>query len=285
MIISVSNLSYSYRGKDSPAISELNFNIQKGEIFGFLGPSGAGKTTTQRILTGLLKDYQGDVKIFDRDLSDWERDYYEHIGVSFELPYHFNKLTAMENLEYFASLYESPTRNIEELLGKLGLLNSAEDNVSSFSKGMKNRLSMARSLLHSPELLFLDEPTAGLDPVNARRIKEIIEEEKDNGSTIFLTTHDMTVASELCDRVSFIVEGKIEIIDNPRQLEIEYGKPTVLVEYDEEGNITTCKFPLDAIGDNEGFNSLLKEKNIKSINTQNATLEDVFIKITGRELL
>lgn len=222
MIIQVCDLSYNYPNSEKQAVSGLNFTVEKGEIFGFLGPSGAGKTTTQKILIGSLSDYQGQVNILGKDLSAWGRDYYE---------YHFNKLTALENLNYFAALYDREVLKPEKLLKELGLLESAKERVESFSKGMKNRLSLARALLHSPKLLFLDEPTAGLDPVNTRKIKDLILEKRAEGATIFLTTHDMSVAAELADRVSFIVDGQIAVIDNPHQLELKYGQSVVGVEY------------------------------------------------------
>ncbi|MFW5991579.1 MAG: ABC transporter ATP-binding protein [Halanaerobiaceae bacterium] len=284
MIIKVNDLSYSYSASSGKAVNGLTFSVQKGEVFGFLGPSGAGKTTTQRILIGLLSNYQGQVTVFGKNLSQWGQEYYTQIGVSFELPYHFNKLTARENLDYFAALYERKVRPSEELLNELGLLGSADQRVENFSKGMKNRLSLARALLHNPELLFLDEPTAGLDPVNARKVKDLIVGQKENGVTIFLTTHDMSAASELCDRVSFIVGGKIALIENPHKLEVKYGKSLVCVEYEENGQQDYQEFSLKGIGQNEDFINLLKEKDIRSIHTKDATLEDVFIKVTGRTL-
>ena len=176
-------------------------------FFGFLGHSGAGKSTTQRILIRLLREYQGQVTVLGRDLADWHSDYYELIGVSPELPNHFLKLTALENLRYFSALYSRATQPPAALLAMVGLDDDGPMRVSQYSKGMKQRLSVARALLHNPELLFLDEPTAGLDPLNARRIMDLIKEQQRAGKTIFLTTHNMTAAEELCDRVAFIAGG------------------------------------------------------------------------------
>jgi fluoroquinolone transport system ATP-binding protein len=284
-LIKVENVTFSYQRGAKTAVSDLNFQVKKGEIFGFLGPSGAGKSTTQKLLIGLLHGYEGQIYVFNRNLKDWKRDYYEHIGVSFELPYHFNKLTALENLTYFAALYRRKTKKPMELLEKLNLAESANLPVSKFSKGMKNRLSFARALLHNPELLFLDEPTSGLDPVNARLVKDLILSERKNGCTIFLTTHDMTAAAELCDRVSFIVDGKIILIKPPRQLELEYGQATVKVEYFIENKLLYKEFPLAGLGANEEFLSLLRSDNVRSIHSKDATLEEIFIKVTGRNLV
>ncbi len=140
----------------------------------------------------------------------------------------------------------------------VGLADDGQMPVSQYSKGMKNRLSVARALLHHPELLFLDEPTAGLDPVNARRIRELIKAQKQAGKTIFLTTHDMTVADELCDRVAFIVDGQIRLIDRPRELKLRYGQARVRVEYRSVNGSESREFPLAGLGDNAGFLDLLR---------------------------
>lgn len=206
-MISVSNVSFAYAGGDRRAVEGISFEVERGEIFGFLGPSGAGKSTTQKILIGLLKGYEGEIAVMDRDLASWGPDYYERIGVSFELPNHYQKLTARENLDFFRSLYAGGTEEPRELLAMVGLQDDADTRVSRFSKGMQMRLTFARALLNRPELVFLDEPTAGLDPVNARRMKDIILDLRNKGRTIFLTTHDMTVADQLCDRVAFIWTG------------------------------------------------------------------------------
>jgi fluoroquinolone transport system ATP-binding protein len=284
-MIRADNLSYTYTGTTAPAITGLDFHIAPGEVFGFLGPSGAGKSTTQKILIGLLKDFEGEVAVFDRSVRDWRSDYYERIGVSFEVPNLYGKLTGVENLAYFGSLYAGPVRTPAELLESVGL---DEDDgallVSQYSKGMRNRLNVARSMLHDPDLLFMDEPTAGLDPVNARRIKELIKDQRAAGKTVFLTTHDMTVADELCDRVAFIVDGRISRIDSPGELKQQYGSRTVRVEFTENGGVTRADFPLDGLGADETFLKIVQEAEIRTIHTQEATLEEIFIEVTGRSL-
>ncbi len=286
-MIQVNNLTFKYSSAKSPAISKLDFEIQKGEIFGFLGPSGAGKSTTQKILIGLLKEFEGEVTIFNRSVRMWGSDLYERVGVSFEVPNLYGKLSGIENLTYFASLYAGATRRPEELLDWVGLDPSADGRllVSQYSKGMRNRLNVARALLHDPELLFLDEPTAGLDPANARLIKNIIRAQRDAGKTIFLTTHDMTVVDQLCDRVAFIVDGEITLIDSPEELKLGYGDRSVRVEYSENGRTQQRDFPLDGLGENEAFLNLVREKSVRTIHTQEATLEDIFIRVTGRALV
>jgi fluoroquinolone transport system ATP-binding protein len=285
MLIEVSNLFFSYPKISQPTLKGMSFEIRAGEIFGFLGPSGAGKSTTQKILIGLLKEYRGTVSVFGKELSKWKSDYYERVGVSFELPNHFLKLTALENLEYFKSLYQQAGPSPEDLLEMVGLEADGRLLVSQYSKGMKTRLSVARSFLHEPELLFLDEPTAGLDPVNSRRIKDLIRTKKVQGKTIFLTTHDMQIAEELCDRVGLVVDGEIKLIDTPRNLKLQYGIPQVRVEYRVNSHTEGEQFALEGLGENLAFLDLLNSHPVETIHTLEATLEDIFIRTTGRTLL
>ncbi len=212
-MIRVEDLTYTYSSGSPPAVRGLTFDVQKGEVFGFLGPSGAGKTTTQNILIGLIKGWQGSVQVLNRPLAEWGADYYKSIGVSFEAPNHYLKLSARENLEYFRALYDGKADSVEEVMSIVGLEDDIDKMVGAFSKGMKNRLNFARSLLHRPEIWFLDEPTAGLDPVNAVRIREIIRQRQKLGVTTIVTTHDMTTAEAVCDRVAFIIDGQITAID------------------------------------------------------------------------
>ncbi len=282
--IHVGNLQFTYPGAKAPAIRSVNFDIQPGEIFGFLGPSGAGKSTTQKVLIRLLKGYTGDVRVFDKPLDTWGSEYFERIGVSFELPNHYQKLSVLENLRLFASLYTRETRDPLELLTLVNLEGDANTRVSAFSKGMQMRLNVVRALLHNPDLLFLDEPTTGLDPVNARRVKELVLDQKRSGRTVFLTTHDMNVADELCDRVAFMVDGEITRIESPRALKIAEGIRSVRVEYRENGGTAQRDFPLDTLGSDAEFSALLRAHPIETIHTREASLEDIFIKVTGRSL-
>ena len=283
-MIKVRELTFTYPGSPKPTLKQLSFSVERGEILGFLGPSGAGKSTTQKILIGLLKDYQGDVSVFGQDLRSWRSEYYERIGVSFELPNHYLKLTALENLNYFRSLYDGETEAPNNLLDMVGLGDDGALRVSQFSKGMKNRLNFARSLLSKPELIFLDEPTTGLDPVSARRIKDIILEKKRDGRTIFLTTHDMVAATELCDRVAFIIEGEVKLIDSPRNLMLTHGARKVRVEYQVDHGVEQQEFPMEDLGRNEDFLRLLRTDSVQTIHTEEATLEKVFIEVTGSRL-
>jgi fluoroquinolone transport system ATP-binding protein len=285
-MITVNNLTFTYPGVAQETLHGLNFTIGEGEIFGFLGPSGAGKSTTQNILIGLLKAYGGQIEVMGRELRDWGQTYYEHIGVSFELPNHYLKLTAVENLTHFQSLYSGKTLAPMEVMEWVGLKEDADKKVEEYSKGMKIRLNVARSLIHQPKLLFLDEPTTGLDPVNSRKIKDLILAVRRRGTTVFVTTHDMWVADELCDRVAFITAGNISVIDAPKALKKQYGRREIQVEYlNGAKEIQQQEFPLDGLGDNEAFFNLLKSAGrLETIHTQDTTLENIFIEVTGQEL-
>jgi len=283
-MIDVRALRYTYPGGSTAAVRGLTFTVDTGEVFGLLGPSGAGKSTTQKILIGLLRDFEGAVTILGRDLREWGNDYYEHVGVSFEFPNQYLKLTALENLALFRSLYDTPTESAHDVLEAVGLADESHKRVEALSKGMRIRLNLARALLHRPRLLFLDEPTAGLDPVTARSVRALIRQKQDAGTTVFLTTHDMTVADALCTRVAFIVDGEIRLIDRPEALKHRYGRRAVRVTFGPDAAPDHRDFPLDNVGDDPEFLALLRRGGIRTIHTLETTLEDVFVQVTGRGL-
>ena len=282
-MIDVKNLVYRYPKNEEPTVRDISFFVEKGEIFGFLGPSGAGKSTTQKILIKLLTNYSGEIRILGNDHKKSDGSYFNRIGVCFELPNHYLKLTALENLQYFAGFYEQKPADFIQLLEKVGLAKDANTKVEKFSKGMKMRLNFIRSIMHNPDILFLDEPTSGMDPVNARKIKDIILEQKQLGKTIFITTHNMHDADELCDRVAFMVDGRLEIIDSPQNIRQMGGKRVVKVEY-ENGEVYSEEFEIEGLGENVKFLDVLKKNHIRSIHSREATLEDIFIQVTGKHL-
>jgi len=282
-VVAVDGLTYAYPGTDEPALRDVSFSIGDGEILGFLGPSGAGKSTTQKVLTGLLDDYEGSVRVFGDEVRATRGEYYERIGVSAESPTIYRKLTDRENLGLFASLYAREVMDPEAALALVGLADDADRRVAEYSKGMAMRLNLALALAHEPELLFLDEPTNGLDPANARVVKDLIRERRDEGATVFLTTHDMGVADELCDRVAFIVDGELPVVDAPKALKLAHGEPTVRVEYRSDGELLAEEFPLAELSADGRFTELL-DGGVETIHTEEATLEDVFIEVTGRSL-
>ena len=284
-MINVKNLYHSYNKDGKYQVKDVNFEVSKGEIFGFLGPSGAGKSTTQGVLTGLLQLQQGEVSVAGYDIRKTTNKRFNKIGLSFEQSNVYSKLTAKENLKFYASLFDTPTRNPEELLDLVGLRDKANVKAGEFSKGMKHRLTFARSMINSPELWFLDEPTTGLDPAIAANIKDIIRKQNDNGTTIFLTTHNMFIADELCDRVAFIIDGEIKLIDSPRNLKLEYGNQLVEVEYLKNGLVVKEDFSTVLESDKERLKSVIDNYQIETMHTKEATLEEIFIKVTGRELV
>lgn len=283
-MIDVQDLRFTYPGNREEALKGLDFTIGKGEIFGFLGPSGAGKSTTQKILIGVLKQYSGRVQVLNQELRDVTQDYYEKIGVAFEFPNFYSKFTALENLNFFRSLYSGETEDPMRLLEMVGLEKDAKTRVANFSKGMKMRLNFIRAFLNKPELIFLDEPTSGLDPVNGKIVKDFMLMKKAEGKTILLNTHNMNAAEELCDRVAFLIDGKIPLIDSPRQLMVEHGRHSVRVEYQGDGELQLARFEVEGIGYNEEFQRLLREREIVTMHTEEATLEDIFLQVTGRRL-
>lgn len=284
-MIQVESLTYTYPGAGTPAVSGVSFGVSPGEVFGLLGPSGAGKSTIQRVLTRLNRRFVGTIEVLSRRLEEWDHALYEHIGVGFELPNHYLRLTGRENLDFFASLYRGPTRAPDELLERVGLADAAGERVADYSKGMKMRLNFVRALLNDPAVLFLDEPTAGLDPVNANVLKDLIRTERRRGKTILLTTHNMSDVEELCDHVGFLVEGEMRVVDTPQRLKARHGHRSVRVEYSEEdGTAGTADFPFDGLGRNEAFLHLLEERSIRSIHSQEASLNRVFAEVTGVRL-
>lgn len=278
----VKNLVFKYPKNSDNTIKGIDFEIKQGEIFGFLGPSGAGKTTTQKILVKLLNYEMGEIHFDEKDLKSFNDAFYEEIGVCFEMPISFSKLTAMENLEFFQKLYKNHAE-IQPLMERLGLWEDRNKLVGEYSKGMKIRLNLVRALLNKPKMLFLDEPTNGLDPKNSRIVKEIIREFAHNGGTVFLTSHIMSDVDELCDRVAFIADGKIAEIDSPRNLKIKYGKRTVTVEYKENNQTISKVFNMEEIKTEE-FTQLIQNKEIETIHSGETTLEEIFIQVTGVKL-
>jgi fluoroquinolone transport system ATP-binding protein len=284
-VIAVRDLAFSYPRTSFRAVSGMTFEVSQGEIFGFLGPSGAGKSTTQRILIRLLDGWTGEVQVLGRPARSWGDDYFEHIGVCFESPNHHSKLTASENLTFYASLYTGETAEPADLLAAVGLAEHAGVRVGRYSKGMRTRLSVARALLNRPSLLFLDEPTSGLDPVNARLVRDLVRSEQERGATVFLTTHDMRTADELCDRVAFVVDGQIAALDRPKDLRLARSARRVRVDYATGDRTVTRDFDLDGLADDPDFQGLLRAGGIRAMHTLEASLDDVFAEVTGRWLL
>jgi fluoroquinolone transport system ATP-binding protein len=225
---------------------------------------------------------QGTITFNGKDLHTYSNAFYEDIGVCFEMPLSFSKLPAMENLHFFQKLYKNHA-DIQPLMERVGLWEDRDKLVAEYSKGMKIRLNLVRALLNQPKMLFLDEPTNGLDPKNARIVKDMIKDFAKAGGTVFLTSHIMSDVDELCDRVAFIADGILTEIDSPRNLKIKYGKKTVSLEHKVNGSVLKEDFPMEAIK-TEAFTDFLRSHDIETIHTGETTLEDIFIQVTGVKL-
>jgi len=279
--VEVAGLRVRYPGTAADAVAGIDFTIGAGEVFGFLGPNGAGKSTTQRVLTGQLRQFDGDVLVLGRPVRGWGVGLYERIGVGFELPAHYPKLTCRENLAAFAGLYHRATMPVDQALAAVGLLEAADRRAAELSKGMQMRLNLARAILHGPDLLFLDEPTSGLDPTHAAEVRDIISAQAAAGRTVFLTTHDMATADDVCDRVAFIYQGRLVAVDTPQALRLAHGRSSVAVEYAAGGIARRAEFAGTA---DPALRDLLATGSVQTIHTREASLAEVFIAVTGGTL-
>ena len=279
----VKDLRFKYPKNKEETIKGISFNIKKGEIFGFLGPSGAGKSTTQKLLLKLLNGAEGQITFNGKNIQELQSSFYESIGVSFEMPIHFSKMTAYENIRFFQELYEKKA-DIQSLMEKVGLWKDKDKLVSEYSKGMKIRLNIVRALINDPDMLFLDEPTNGLDPKNAMILKDMIRNFRDQGGTVFITSHIMSDIEQLCDRVAFIVDGKIVELASPRDLKIRYGKKAITVDYMKDGEKHQHVIDMNQKTSKKELADLILNYDIETIHSGETTLEDIFIQVTGVSL-
>lgn len=280
--IAVDSISFSYG--DTQAVNAVSFEVTTGEVFGLLGPNGAGKSTTVKMLTGQLSPSQGSIRILGMDTADQLTDIQARIGVCFEEKNLYTAMTAAENLRFFASLFGIKLGDPHDLLDRVDLAARADDRVADYSKGMRQRLMMARALLNTPDVLFLDEPTDGLDPVSARTIQGIIKEEAARGAAVLLTTHDMYEADALSDRVAFINQGSILAMDAPETLKLQHGQRSVRIRAKSDGGVEEIVIPLEGEDAAEKVQRAVAELDLLTIHTEEATLEDVFIAYAGRGL-
>lgn len=277
------DLTYNYG--NLVAVDHINFEVGEGEILGFLGPNGAGKTTTVKMLTGQMKPKGGRAVLLGIDVAkDVERVQAE-IGVCFETTNLYEQMTAIENLKLFARLFGIKSFDANEFLSRVGLEGRGKDRVETYSKGMKQRLMVARSLVNKPRILFLDEPTAGLDPTSSEAIRNVILKERERGATVFLTTHDMLEADKLADRVAFMNQGKIVALDTPLSLKRQHGRRALKVKVStKEGGLQDHEVDLDTPETPGNIQKLFSNEEVVTVHSEEASLEDIFIKITGRGL-
>ncbi|MFO7952460.1 MAG: ATP-binding cassette domain-containing protein [Bacillota bacterium] len=280
--INVRNLSHWYG--NFQAVKEINFEVYPGEILGFLGPNGAGKSTTIKVLTGQLALMEGTAQILGRDIGKDDPEIQSQIGVTFEEKNLYLEMTAVENLNFFASLFGIRNPGSLEALQRVGLADRAKDRVANYSKGMRQRLMIARAFINKPKILFLDEPTDGLDPVTAAAIRKTIKEEADRGAAVLLTTHNMFEADELSNRVAFINKGEIVALDTAENLKLKYGKRSVRVRLRDGDGVREENLPLEGGNSSARLSELAASPDLMTIHTEEATLEAIFIQLTGRGL-
>lgn len=263
------------------AVDKISFTVEAGEVFGFLGHNGAGKTTTIRMLSGQLRPTDGVARVAGCDVTTEQDRLKPLVGVVSENQNLYERMSGRENLAFAARLYGAQPGRIDEVLRQVGMLERAGDNVKHYSNGMKQRLLIARALLHRPQIIFLDEPTRGLDPVVAREIRRLVVQLSTQGVTIFLTTHYMEEADELCRRVAFLSEGHIVALDTPDNLKLAHGQNSLEATLDD-GQTLTIALDDDVAG--KQLEELVTARRLRTLHSTEATLEEVFIQIAGRRL-
>lgn len=263
------------------AVEGISFAVGAGEVFGLLGHNGAGKTTTIRMLTGRTKPTAGRACIAGHDVAAEREAVKPLINLVFEEQNLYERFSGRENLRVFADLYGAPKTWIEDLLADVGLVEAAGRKVKTYSTGMKQRLLIARALVNRPRVLFLDEPTRGLDPTSARDLRALIGRLSDVGTTVFLTTHDMDEADDLCHRVAFLSQGKVVALDTPQELKLRYGRRTAAVLLrDRQEHLLHLDGPEDAAR----LAAWMRDGAVLTLHSQEGTLEDVFVALAGRPL-
>ncbi|MGQ0760598.1 MAG: ABC transporter ATP-binding protein [Acidobacteriota bacterium] len=263
------------------AVDNISFAVEVGEIFGFLGHNGAGKTTTIRMLTGQLRPTAGQARVARCDTATEQQRLKPLIGVVSEHQNLYERMSGRENLTFAAQLYGVENRRVDEVLNQVGLTDRAGAKVQNYSNGMKQRVLIARALLHQPQIIFLDEPTRGLDPVVARDIRRLILDLATQGVTVFLTTHYMEEADQLCRRVAFISEGRIVAVDTPDNLKLAHGQRSVAATLTDGERVTISLDDQDA---GKQLEQLVSSGQLRTLHSAEATLEEVFVQMTGRKL-
>jgi len=266
---------------DVHAVDGITFSVAEGEIFGLLGHNGAGKTTTIRMLTGRARPTAGTATVGGFDIVHQRDQIKPVINAVFEDPNLYDRFSGRDNLRFFAELYGAPAARADELLETVGLTSAAKRKVKTYSSGMKQRLLVARALVNKPRVLFMDEPTRGLDPTSARELRALVARLADEGATVFLTTHYMEEADELCDRVAFLSQGRIVALDTPRELKLKQGERRAVVLLKDR---TEQSVRLDDPADAARLDQWMRDGLVLTVHSQEGTLEDVFVALSGRAL-
>lgn len=258
----------------------INLQIEKGEIFGLLGPSGAGKTTLIKILTGQLKPTEGEASVMGKNAGQLNGNDYSRIGIMMDNFGLYDRLSCYDNLKLFAKIHNQSMEKIDKVLQKVGLAEANKTAAMNLSKGMRNRLLFARALLSEPDILFLDEPTSGLDPAATEEIHKLIENEKARGATIFLTTHNMVEASKLCDHIALLNEGNIVEYGEPAEICRRYNHQKKILVHLKDGTDVEMQNDRTAAVQISGY---LEKEMVETIHSTEPDLETVFMELTGRK--
>ncbi|ANY66050.1 bacitracin ABC transporter ATP-binding protein [Paenibacillus sp. BIHB 4019] len=279
-VIQVERIQKRFGNKD--ALADVSFSVAKGEIFGFLGPSGSGKTTLIKLLTAQLNPTSGQASVFNEPAEKMQQSAQKmRFGILTDNSGLYERLTIEENLELYRKLYDLPKSSIDKVLQFVNLSGERKKKVNHLSKGMRQRVLLACAIIHEPELLFLDEPTSALDPVNTAHIYKGLRYLNENGTTIFLTTHDMAEAELLCSNVAIVYKGQIQTIGSPKELKKQHRENVVCVEL---LNGEAYELPIDG-GTADQIADWMKQDLIDRLETKEPSLGDIFIKMTGSELL
>lgn len=275
--------------KEKRVLNDLTFEVHRGETFGFLGPSGAGKTTTIKLLTKQLTKDSGSITLFGRPIENAHTSDYERIGILSDTSSLYDRMTIEENLKFYAKIRNTSEAGIPDLLRRVGLFEDRKTLIKKCSKGMRQRATLLAALIHDPDLIFLDEPTSGLDPVARLEVHRMLEDLKARNVTIFLTTHDMTEAERLCDRVGILNEGALVACDTPEALKLRYAGNKVQMLLDEGTDPESgkpCHRLVETTKDAAGaviIAEALSCGTCLTLHSEEPTLNEVFLRLTGKE--
>jgi ABC-2 type transport system ATP-binding protein len=284
-MIEAHDLRRTFNGRE--AVKGVSFAVERGEVFGFLGPNGAGKSTTINMLTGQLLPSGGWARVAGFDCASQSEKIQGLIGVVFEQQNVYERMSGRDNIAFFAQLYGAPMSRVDEVLDTVGLKERAKDQAKIYSNGMKQRLIIARGLINKPQVLFLDEPTRGLDPGAARDIRTLVADMGRAGTTVFLTTHYMEEADQLCQRVAFLNDGRIVAVDTPQNLKLAHGqrRVTAVLRAANGSPGESVTLALDDRADAARLGAYMTDGQVLTLHSEEATLEDIFIRLAGRSLL
>jgi len=278
-LIKINNLSIQFG--DFAAVDHLSLTVQQSELFGFLGPNGAGKTTTIRALNGALRPTSGSIEVLGHAMPKGFEQVKPMMGYVPDTENHYEDMTGYENLALYAHLYGVESNEINRWLAVLQLTEAAHVKVRSYSKGMKKKLLIARELLHAPKLVFFDEPTANLDAHSIQLVRRLMQDLAAQGTTVFLTTHDMEEVEQICDRVAIIAKGKLLACDTPTAFITKHAERFCDVQYDRDGEMVRQSYLMDDPLQREALAKIIQTEHCLRVHSREFRFEDVFKKLTG----